>query len=78
MTEDCEQSIKLSKCFSLVQLHDFTNLAASVPQRHWVVVGGIGSGTCWIDAAQLVHIMTDVGICCRRHIKTQEQSYVLS
>lgn len=48
-----------------------TDLAAGVPQGHWVVVGGVCPGACWIDAAQLLHIMTDVGIRCREHIRNE-------
>lgn len=53
-----------------------TDLAASVPQRHRVVVGGVGPGAGRIDAAQLVRIMMDEGISCRKHIGTEEQSYL--
>lgn len=54
----------MTDCDVLLVSVSRTNLAASIPQRHWAVVGGVGPGACWIDAAQLFHIMTDVGISC--------------
>lgn len=51
----------------------YTHLAAGVPQRHGVVVGGVCPGACWIDAAQLLHIMADEGISCGAQNETKDQ-----
>lgn len=42
-----------------------TDLAASVPQRNWVIVGGVGPGARWVDTAQLLHVVADEGVRCR-------------
>lgn len=44
-----------------------THLAAGVPQRNRVVVGGVGPDACGIDAAQLLSIVANVFVGCGRH-----------
>ena len=47
-----------------------TYLAASIPQRHGVVVGGVCPGAGWVDSAELVHVVVNVGCGCQK--KTTE------
>lgn len=54
-----------------------TDLAAGVPQRHRVVVGWVGPGTGRIDAAQLVHIMIDEGVCCMERTTAENGIFLL-
>lgn len=44
-----------------------TDLAAGVPQRNGVVVGGVGPDACRIDAAQLRGVVANVFVGCGRH-----------
>lgn len=50
-----------------------TELAAGVPQRNGVKVGGVGAEACGIDAAQLFSIVANVFVSCRGHKPKKSQ-----
>lgn len=55
---------------SLLLYPILTDLTAGVPQRRGVEVGGIWPHCSWgVSSAQLVHIMKNVFICCKKKNK---------
>lgn len=61
--------VSLTSFMLIGQIAD-TYLAASIPQRHGVVVGGVCPGAGWVDSAELVHVVVNVGCGCQK--KTTE------
>lgn len=57
--------------FFFFLLHSsLTDLAAGVPQRHGVEVGGIGPYCSWgVNSTQLVHVVMNEFVCCKKKKK---------
>lgn len=47
-----------------------TYLAPNIPHGHRVIVGGVSSGTSWVDPAEFVHVVMHEGSTCENNKMT--------